>query len=105
MHRVLPELLRIHDVWSKRVSTSEVNKVLQEAAGERPPPRASGRPLYGTQIGSGPPKFVIFGTGPVTPGYRRFLENRLRRELELPRACRSASSSGSGGGGSDQRLD
>ena len=84
VNRLLPELLRIHDVWSKRVSTSDVNKVLQDAAGERPPPRSTGRPLYGTQIGTGPPKFVIFGTGAVTQGYRRFLENRIRRELGFP---------------------
>jgi GTPase len=84
VHKVLPELMRIHDVWSKRVSTSQVNDVLQRAAGERPPPRASGRPLYGTQIGSGPPKFVIFNTGAVTPGYRRYLENRMRKELNFP---------------------
>ncbi len=84
VHKVLPELMRIHDVWSKRVSTSQVNDVLQRAAGERPPPRASGRPLYGTQIASGPPKFVIFNTGAVTPGYRRYLENRMRKELNFP---------------------
>ena len=84
VHRVIPELLRIHAVWSRRVSTSEVNRVLQTAAAERPPPRSGGRPLYGTQTGTGPPRFVIFGTGPVPPAYRRFLENRLRRELDLP---------------------
>jgi GTP-binding protein len=84
VHRLLPELLRIHDVWSKRVSTSDVNQVLQAAAAERPPPRSSGRPLYGAQVGTGPPRFVIFGTGPVPPTYRRFLENRLRKELGFP---------------------
>jgi GTP-binding protein len=84
VHRILPELLRIHEVWTKKASTSAINQILQTAAAERPPPRGTGRPLYGTQTGTGPPRFVIFGTGAVPPTYRKFLENRLRKELDLP---------------------
>jgi GTPase len=79
--RLLPELLRVHGEWRKRVPTSEVNRVLQRAQGEHPPPRAVGRLLYGTQVASAPPWFVVFAGGPVPRNYARFLENRLRGEF------------------------
>jgi GTP-binding protein len=78
VHRVLPELLRVHRDWLRRVPTSEVNRVLQRAQGEHPPPRSAGRLLYGTQVAAGPPRFVVFAGGPIPPQYSRFLENRLR---------------------------
>ena len=77
--RVPPALLAAHDAWTRRVPTAEVNKVLERAQGENPPPRQTGRVLYGSQVASGPPRFVLFTAGPVPPGYARFLENRLRR--------------------------
>lgn len=78
-------LLALHERWSKRIPTAEVNRVLGEAQGERPPPQGTGRFLYGTQVSAGPPTFVLFGgkaggTGPDRP-YQRFLENRIRREF------------------------
>ena len=81
VQRLLPELLRVHGEWRRRVPTSEVNRVLQRAQGEHPPPRAVGRLLYGTQVASAPPRFVVFAGGPVPRNYARFLENRLRGEL------------------------
>jgi GTPase len=78
VHRLLPELLRVHREWLRRVPTSEVNRVLQRAQGEHPPPRSAGRLLYGTQVAAGPPRFVVFAGGPIPPQYSRFLENRLR---------------------------
>ncbi|HEX2031857.1 MAG TPA: ribosome biogenesis GTPase Der [Actinomycetota bacterium] len=76
--KVMPGLLEAHEQWSRRVPTAEVNRVLHEAQGEHPPPRTAGRLLYGTQVGTGPPRFVLFTGGPLPPSYRRFVENRLR---------------------------
>ena len=36
------------------------------------------RILFGTQASSKPPRFVLFTTGFLDPGYRRFIERRLR---------------------------
>ena len=36
------------------------------------------RILFGTQASSRPPKFVLFTTGFLDPGYRRFITRRLR---------------------------
>lgn len=76
--KVMPALLEAHAQWSRRVPTAEVNRVLHEAQGDHPPPRTAGRLLYATQVGTGPPRFVLFTGGPLPPSYRRFVENRLR---------------------------
>jgi len=71
-------LLALHERWSRRVPTAEVNRVLQDAQGERPAPGGT-RYRYGTQVSAGPPSFVLFGGAEPEASYRRFLENRLRR--------------------------
>jgi GTP-binding protein len=81
--RLRPALLGTGEAWAKRVSTSEVNRVLQRAQGEHPAPRQTGRILYGSQVGAGPPRFVVFSAGPIPRTYARFLENRLRAAFEF----------------------
>jgi GTP-binding protein len=80
VHRLPPLLMDLHERWEHRVSTAKVNEVLQEAQRENPTPRNAGNLHYATQVGSGPPTFVIFGgSREPDPSYRRYLENRLRR--------------------------
>jgi GTPase len=80
IHRLPPLLMDLHARWARRVSTSKVNEVLQEAQSQRPTPRNAGNLHYSTQVGSAPPSFVIFGGSRAPdPSYQRFLENRLRR--------------------------
>jgi GTP-binding protein len=82
--RVPELLLDVHERWSRRVPTSSVNRVLEEAQAVRPLPRGVGPLRYATQVGTGPPTFVLFGgSRPPDPGSRRFLENRLRAAFEL----------------------
>ena len=57
--------------------------MLEQSQAERPPPRGVTRFRYGTQVSAGPPSFVLFGGRVPDPGYRRFLENRLRRAFDL----------------------
>jgi GTP-binding protein len=79
----LPDaLLRVHDRWTTRVPTSDVNRVIEAAQGERPAPRRV-RYRYATQVSARPPTFVLFGGGAPEPSYQRFLENRLRRSFGL----------------------
>jgi GTPase len=79
--KVAPALMATHQAWTRRVPTSEVNLILQRAQGEHPPPRGTGRILYGSQVAAGPPRFVLFSKGPIPSAYARFLENRLRAEF------------------------
>ena len=81
--KVLPALLRTHDAWLRRVGTAEVNRVLQRAQAEHPSPRVTGRILYGSQVGSGPPRFVLFSGGSIPTAYARYLEHQLREAFDL----------------------
>ncbi|MET1011623.1 MAG: ribosome biogenesis GTPase Der [Actinomycetota bacterium] len=81
----IPELLlELRTRWASRATTSRVNQVLQDLQGAQPPPRSSGTLHYAAQVASRPPSFVFFGGGrPPVPGYRRYVENRLREAFDL----------------------
>ncbi len=82
--RIPPLLLDLHSRWLSRAATSRVNDIVQTAQEEQPTPRRTGNLHYATQVATAPPTFVIFcGAKEPEPRYRRFLENRLRRELHL----------------------
>jgi GTP-binding protein len=76
-------LLATHEAWSKRVSTSEVNRAIEQAQNATPPPRQTGRIRYAAQVGTGPPRFVLFSSGPIPTHYARFIEHRLREAFDL----------------------
>ena len=71
----------------RRVSTSVVNEVLQEALRWRTPPATrggrQGRLYYGTQVAAKPPSFTLFVNDPKLFGdtYRRYVERQLREGL------------------------
>ena len=75
-----------------RVGTPQINKALERASKDfRPPVRVKRTPriYYGTQTGVNPPTLMLFCNDPrlFKPGYRRFIENRLREVLpfkEIP---------------------
>jgi GTPase len=67
---------------SRRVPTAALNQWLGRATERTPPPPARGRTVkvrYVTQARVAPPELVLFTTGQLTPSYRRYLENDLRR--------------------------
>ena len=81
--QVLPLALRVQEERLVRLTTSKINKVLTEAQDLQSPPARAGRQLkilYGTQVRSDPPTFLIYVNDPelLHFTYRRFLENRLR---------------------------
>ena len=81
VYRLPPMLLDLRARWGERIPTAKVNEVVQQAQRERPTPRGAGTIHYATQVSAGPPTFVLFGGKEPDAGYRRFLENRLRREF------------------------
>ena len=78
----LPDLMDAAlEQWSRRIPTAMLNDWLAEAVIAQAPPMQTGRPVrlrYITQVAAGPPTFRVFATGPVEPGYVRYLERRLR---------------------------
>ncbi len=73
---------------AKRISTSILNQVINEAIAMVQPPTDKGRRLkifYGTQASTKPPTFVIFVNSKQLFhfSYQRYLINQIRNEFEL----------------------
>lgn len=82
---VLPLALRVQEERLVRLSTSQLNRILQHAQDEFPSPSHAGRSLrmyYGTQVRSDPPTFLIYVNDPKLCHftYLRYLENQVRKE-------------------------
>ncbi|WP_369135914.1 ribosome biogenesis GTPase Der [Modestobacter sp. I12A-02662] len=70
--------------WETRVPTAELNTFIRELVMATPPPARGGRApkiKYVTQADIRPPRFVVFSTGFLEAGYRRFLERKLRERF------------------------
>jgi GTP-binding protein len=70
--------------WDRRISTGRLNTWLIDVVAGTPPPARGGkapRVLFATQADTRPPRFVVFATGFLEAGYRRFLERRLREDF------------------------
>ncbi|MEM8602291.1 MAG: ribosome biogenesis GTPase Der [Cyanobacteria bacterium P01_H01_bin.121] len=71
----------------RRVTTSVVNEVLEDALAWRSPPAnrqgRQGRIYYGTQVSSRPPSFTLFVNDPqlFQDSYRRYVERQIREGL------------------------
>ena len=82
--RLVPALERALAGWDTRVPTGRLNGWLSAVIAATPPPVRGGKQpkiLFATQAGIRPPHFVLFTTGFLQAGYRRFLERRLREEF------------------------
>ncbi|MCI1936333.1 MAG: bifunctional cytidylate kinase/GTPase Der [Bifidobacteriaceae bacterium] len=70
--------------WDKRISTGKLNTFLGKIQSAHPHPLRGGkqpRILFATQASTRPPRFVIFASGFLDHGYRRFIERSLREEF------------------------
>ncbi len=81
--QVLPMALRVQEERLVRLSTSQINRILQDAQDKHVAPSHTGRQLkiyYGTQVRSDPPTFLLYVNDPKLAHftYLRFLENRIR---------------------------
>ena len=71
----------------RRVSTSVINEVLEDAVSWHTPPTTrggrQGKIYYGTQVSSKPPTIALFVNDPhlFNDGYRRYIERQFRQSL------------------------
>ncbi|WP_446663774.1 ribosome biogenesis GTPase Der [Flexivirga sp. B27] len=82
--RLVPGLEVALDSWDQRVPTGRLNSFLGEVVAGHPHPVRGGkqpRILFATQASTRPPRFVVFASGFIEAGYRRFLERRIREEF------------------------
>lgn len=81
VQKLVPALETALNSWDKRITTGQLNSFLKEIVAATPPPVRGGkqpRILFATQAATRPPTFVLFTSGFLEAGYRRFLERRLR---------------------------
>lgn len=81
LEKLVPALEVALESWDRRIPTGKLNAFLQELQASNPHPIRGGkqpRILFGTQAASRPPKFVLFATGFIEAGYRRFIIRKLR---------------------------
>jgi GTP-binding protein len=82
--RLVPALELALAGWETRVQTGRLNAWLASLISATPPPVRGGKQpkiMFATQAGIRPPHFVLFTTGFLQAGYRRFIERRLREEF------------------------
>jgi len=81
--KALDLALGVYEQTTRQISTSELNKFLEEAVKYLPPPAVKGKHIqikYTAQVHRQPPLFAFFCNHPrlIPVSYRRYLENRLR---------------------------
>lgn len=88
VHTILPVINTVYENSQRRISTSVVNEVIQDAVMLTPPPSHNGRRLrilYVSQVSVAPPTFIVFVNEPELAhfSYIRYLENSLRRAFDF----------------------
>jgi GTPase len=82
--RLVPALDSALEGWSTRISTGSLNSFLGRLMAEHPHPVRGGKQpkiMFGTQVSTEPPTFVLFTSGQLEASYLRFVERRLREEF------------------------
>jgi GTPase len=83
LDKLFPLIVQIWQEQHKRISTSLLNELLEDAIAVNPPSTVKGKRVkifYATQPEVKPPTFVFFTNEPelIHFSYKRYLENRLR---------------------------
>lgn len=84
LQKLEPAMLEALESWDQRVSTGRLNNWLRETIAQNPPPMKNNRlprVLFATQAGTRPPTVVLFTTGFLDAGYRRYLERKFREQF------------------------
>ncbi|RMF07437.1 MAG: ribosome biogenesis GTPase Der [Alphaproteobacteria bacterium] len=88
LERLMPAVKQVYETWNRRISTSVLNRWLEDVVAHHPPPSDKGRRVrirYMSQIKTRPPTFVFFVNRPqaLPTSYLRYLANELREDFEL----------------------
>jgi len=80
-HRILGAFRQAVDAYHRRVPTGVLNRALAAIQAAQPAPGS--RIRYGVQGAADPPTFTLFATHRLSATYLRYVERRLREELDL----------------------
>ncbi|WP_375615291.1 ribosome biogenesis GTPase Der [Bartonella sp. AC10YNML] len=86
--KLMENVMMMHRVWNRRISTAKLNQWLETVVAHHPPPAVSGRRLkvkYITQVKTRPPGFMISCSRPksMPQSYLRYLVNGLRETFDM----------------------
>ena len=86
LERLMPAIIRQHEIWNRRISTHKLNEWLQYMIEKHSPPAPKGRRIkirYMTQARTRPPTFAISSSqaGELPGDYARYLVNGLRENF------------------------
>jgi GTP-binding protein len=89
LDRLMPAVFKVHEHWSTKVRTKDLNDWLSMATQRHPPPAVGGhriKPRYIAQTKARPPTFVLMASRAeqLPESYKRYLVNSLRESFELP---------------------
>ena len=88
IHTLMPEIINAYENSHKEIKTSLLNNIISEAVSMHEPPSYKGKRLkiyFVSQTGTCPPKFTfqVNNKGLVHFSYQRYLENELRKSIDL----------------------
>lgn len=89
LERLLPLITETHARWNTRISTGRLNRWLQDAIAQNPPPMAQNRRVkirYATQVSARPPTIALFANKPeseIPASYRRYLTTSFVQHFDL----------------------
>ena len=91
IYKALETALQVAENRARKITTSKLNEVIEEAVGKQSPPSFRGHLIkikYGTQLPLHYPAFAMFCNYPdeVKENYRNFLENQLREKFQFTRS-------------------
>jgi GTP-binding protein len=84
VRKLAPALRTALESWDQRVPTGQLNSWLSDLIAATPPPVRGGKQpkvLFATQASVRPPTLVLFTTGFLEAGYRRFIERKFREQF------------------------
>ncbi|MEQ1489729.1 MAG: GTP-binding protein, partial [Terricaulis sp.] len=88
LDRLMRAVEEVHEDWTARVKTKDLNEWLYDSIARHPPPAVGGKrikPRYLTQIKARPPTFVLICSRAeeLPESYKRYLVNGMREAFDL----------------------
>jgi GTP-binding protein len=86
--KAMEEAVHVYENRSRKISTGQLNRLIQQYVEETPPPAWKGKFIkvkYATQLPTHYPTFALFCNLPqyIRDPYKRYIENRLRKDIDF----------------------
>ena len=88
VHTLFPAIEQAYNAYHRRIQTSVLNDVINDATAMFPPSEFNGGKIkfyYVSQVGTEPPTFALFVNEPkyLHFSYQRYLENQIRKNFDF----------------------